>query len=71
MPELWVTEMGGAFNSGRPGVTDSFVSTSWFADALALLALHGTRVVCRQTLLGGSYALLALGSHTLQLPGRN
>ena len=60
-PDLWVTEMGGAYNSGRPGVTDAFVSTFWFADALGLLALHGTQVVCRQTLIGGSYGLLSLG----------
>ena len=52
--------MGGAFNSGRPDVTDSFASVFWFADALGTLALFGTEVVCRQTLIGGSYGLLAL-----------
>ena len=31
---LWVTEMGGAYNSGRPGVTDAFPAVFWFADAL-------------------------------------
>ena len=61
-PELWVTEMGGAYNSGCPGVTDAFPSIFWFADALAALALHGTQVVCRQTLVGGSYGLVALGT---------
>ena len=61
-PELWVTEMGGAYNSGRPGVTDAFVSAFWYADALGTLAAHRTKVVCRQTLLGGSYGLIALGN---------
>ena len=59
--ELWVTEMGGAYNSGRPGVTDAFVSAFWYADALGILASHSTKVVCRQTLLGGNYGLVALG----------
>ena len=66
--KLWVSEMGGAYNSGAPGVTDSFASTFWYADALGTLALHGTRVVCRQTLLGGSYALLALGHQQSGMP---
>ena len=59
---LWVPELGGAYNSGRPRVTDSFVSGFWYLDALGVLALAGTQVVCRQTLLGGSYALLELGA---------
>lgn len=53
--------MGGAFNSGCPGVTDAFPSVFWYADALGTLAQHGTQVVCRQTLLGGSYGLVSLG----------
>jgi uncharacterized membrane protein YgcG len=60
--ERWVTEMGGAYNSGRPGVTDAFASSFWYADALGTLALHRTHVVCRQTLVGGSYALISLGA---------
>eukprot|EP00966_Prymnesium_polylepis_P330522 7386156-Prymnesium_polylepis.1 len=31
VPELWVTELGGAYNSGRPGVTDAFLSSFWRA----------------------------------------
>ena len=58
---VWVPELGGAYNSGRPRVTNSFVSGFWYLDALGVLALAGTQVVCRQTLLGGSYALLELG----------
>ena len=58
---VWVPELGGAYNSGRPRVTDSFVSSFWYLDALGVLALAGTRVVCRQTLLGGSYGLVELG----------
>lgn len=66
---LWVTEMGGAYNSGRPGVTDAFASSFWYLDALGVLSLHGTSVVCRQTLLGGSYGLLALGGRPADRPG--
>ena len=42
-------------------VTDSFVSSFWYLDSLGVLALAGTQVVCRQTLLGGSYGLVELG----------
>ena len=35
--ELWVTELGGAYNSGRPGVTDVFLSSFWYLDALGVL----------------------------------
>ena len=66
-PELWVTEMGGAYNSGSPSVTDAFASSLWFADALGLLALHGTRVVCRQSFVGGNYNLLNLGQAPYQM----
>ena len=31
-PEIWIGEAGGAYNSGRPGVTDSFTSSFWFLD---------------------------------------
>ena len=58
---VWVPELGGAYNSGRPKVTDSFVSSFWYLDSLGVLALAGTQVVCRQTLLGGSYGLVELG----------
>ena len=59
--QVWVPELGGAYNSGRPRVTDAFVSGFWYIDALGSLALAGTQVVCRQTLIGGSYSLLSLG----------
>ena len=42
--ELWVTELGGAYNSGRPGVTDSFLSSFWYLDALGVLTRHATKV---------------------------
>ena len=60
--QVWVPELGGAYNSGRPRVTDAFVSGFWYIDALGSLALAGTQVVCRQTLIGGSYSLLSLGA---------
>ena len=58
---LWVAELGGAYNSGRHGATDVYVSSFWYADALGSLARLGAQTVCRQTLLGGSYSLLSLG----------
>jgi hypothetical protein len=53
-----ITETGGAYNSGRSGLTDSFVSGFWFNDLLGALARHGHAFGCRQAILGGHYALL-------------
>ena len=57
-PELWMSEAGGAYNSGAAGVTDAFHSSFWFLDGLGVLAQRGHHTFCRQTLAGGSYGLL-------------
>lgn len=57
-PEIWMGEAGGAYNSGRPGVTDTFHSSFWFLDSLGILAARGHQAFCRQTLIGGNYGLL-------------
>ncbi|XP_052160514.1 heparanase-like protein 3 isoform X2 [Oryza glaberrima] len=50
----WVGESGGAYNSGRHLVTDSFV----FLDQLGMSAKYDTKSYCRQSLIGGNYGLL-------------
>ncbi|XP_042463801.1 heparanase-like protein 3 [Zingiber officinale] len=54
----WVGEAGGAYNSGRHLVTDSFVFSFWFLDQLGMSATYDTKTYCRQTLVGGNYGLL-------------
>ena len=61
-PELWMSEAGGAYNSGAAGVTDAFHSSFWFLDGLGVLAQRGHHTFCRQTLAGGSYGLLNTSS---------
>lgn len=56
--ENWVTETGHALYGGEPGLSDSFASTLWWLDELALLAREGVSRVFRQALIGGSYGLL-------------
>lgn len=56
--ELWVGEIAAAWHSGEPGVTNRFISSFWYADALGLLATLNHTGFCRQTLIGGNYGLL-------------
>jgi len=56
--KIWVGEAGGAYNSGRDQVTNSFNSGFWFLDQLAIFALNNNGVYCRQSLVGGFYSLL-------------
>ncbi|CAI9754087.1 unnamed protein product [Fraxinus pennsylvanica] len=54
----WVGESGGAYNSGGPHVSDTFVDSFWYLDQLGMAAKYSTKVYCRQTLIGGNYGLL-------------
>ncbi|XP_068656282.1 heparanase-like protein 1 isoform X2 [Aristolochia californica] len=54
----WVGESGGAYNSGGRLVSNTFVNSFWYLDQLAMAAKYGTKVYCRQTLIGGNYGLL-------------
>ncbi|PKA63060.1 Heparanase-like protein 3 [Apostasia shenzhenica] len=54
----WVGEAGGAYNSGRHLVTDSFVFSFWYLDQLGMSSVYNTKTYCRQTLIGGNYGLL-------------
>lgn len=57
---LFVSETGGAYNSGQAGVTDAFGSSFWWLALLGELGRHSHDVACRQTLVGGRYALVDL-----------
>ncbi|KAK6925066.1 Glycoside hydrolase, family 79 [Dillenia turbinata] len=54
----WVGESGGAYNSGGHLVSDTFVNSFWYLDQLGMSSKYGTKVYCRQTLIGGNYGLL-------------
>uniref|UniRef100_A0A1D1Z3K1 Heparanase-like protein 1 n=1 Tax=Anthurium amnicola TaxID=1678845 RepID=A0A1D1Z3K1_9ARAE len=54
----WVSESGGAYNSGGRGVSDTFINSFWYLDQLGLAAKYNTKVYCRQALIGGNYGLL-------------
>ena len=50
--EIWVGEIAAAWHSGEPGVTNRFISSFWYADALGLLATINHTGFCRQSLIG-------------------
>ncbi|KAL2939937.1 Heparanase-like protein 3 [Bienertia sinuspersici] len=54
----WVSEAGGAYNSGHNHVTNAFVMSFWYLDQLGMAARYDTKTYCRQTLIGGDYGLL-------------
>lgn len=59
---LWVGEGAMAYNSGREGVTNSFISTAWYASLLSSLSKTQPvphSVYCRQALIGGYYELIS------------
>ena len=47
-PEIWMGEAGGAYNSGRPGVTDAFTSSFWYLDGFGILSENSEQTFCRQ-----------------------
>ncbi|KAK1418455.1 hypothetical protein QVD17_27600 [Tagetes erecta] len=54
----WVSEAGGAYNSGQNLVTNAFVFSFWYLDQLGMSSIYDTKTYCRQTLIGGNYGLL-------------
>ncbi|KAJ9555152.1 hypothetical protein OSB04_009766 [Centaurea solstitialis] len=61
----WVGEAGGAYNSGRDRVSNTFVFSFWYTnfsyrylDQLGMASSYDTKTYCRQTLIGGNYGLL-------------
>ncbi|NNM53650.1 MAG: glycoside hydrolase, partial [Spirochaetales bacterium] len=55
---IWITESGHALYGGEPGISNTFLSTLWWLDQLALYAVEGVDVVFRQSLVGSDYGLL-------------
>ncbi|XP_027183359.1 heparanase-like protein 3 [Coffea eugenioides] len=56
--KAWVGEAGGAYNSGRNLVTNTFAFSFWYLDQLGMASSYDTKTYCRQTLVGGNYGLL-------------
>lgn len=56
--ENWITETAHALFGGEEGLSNTFVSTLWWMDALSLLAREGADKVFRQSLVGARYGLL-------------
>jgi len=56
---IWLGETGGASGGGQPNVSNAFCDTLWWLDELGQMAEKGVSVVCRQTLAGSDYGLLA------------
>ncbi|CAA0821074.1 Heparanase-like protein 3 [Striga hermonthica] len=54
----WIGESGGVYNSGRDGITNTFLFSFWYLDHMGLASVYDTKVYCRQTLIGGNYGLL-------------
>ncbi|KAI3701517.1 hypothetical protein L6452_26660 [Arctium lappa] len=54
----WVSEGGGAYNSGQNHVSNAFVFSFWYLDQLGISSVYNTKTYCRQTLIGGNYGLL-------------
>ncbi|KAM0008591.1 putative glycosidase [Helianthus debilis subsp. tardiflorus] len=54
----WVSEAGGAYNSGQNLVTNAFVFSFWYLDQLGMSSIYDTKTYCRQSLIGGNYGLL-------------
>ncbi|KAL4311825.1 hypothetical protein GQ457_01G017230 [Hibiscus cannabinus] len=55
----WVSESGGAFNSGSKDVSPTFVDGFWYLDQMGMVATYDQKVFCRQALVGGNYGLLS------------
>ncbi|KAH7516050.1 hypothetical protein FEM48_Zijuj10G0093600 [Ziziphus jujuba var. spinosa] len=56
--EAWITEAGGALQSGGRDVSHTFVDGFWYLDQLGMASTYNHKVYCRQAFLGGNYALL-------------
>ncbi|XP_048318964.2 heparanase-like protein 1 [Ziziphus jujuba] len=54
----WISEAGGAYQSGGRDVSHTFVDGFWYLDQLGMSSTFNHKVYCRQALLGGNYALL-------------
>ncbi len=55
---MWLGETGSAQCGGVKGVSDKVESSFWWLDQLGLAARTGQKLVIRQSIYGGDYALL-------------
>ena len=56
--EVWTGETGSAQCGGEAKLSDRFISSFWWADQLGRGATLGQKVMIRQSLIGGDYALI-------------
>ncbi|BFM51428.1 glycoside hydrolase [Marinomonas sp. THO17] len=56
--EIWTGESGSAQCGGQTKLSDRFISSFWWADQLGRGAKLGQKVMIRQSLIGGDYALI-------------
>lgn len=56
--ELWTSETGSAQCGGQSKLSDRFISSFWWADQLGQGAVNHQKVMIRQSLIGGDYALI-------------
>ncbi|GKV43871.1 hypothetical protein SLEP1_g51121 [Rubroshorea leprosula] len=54
----WVGEAFRAYNSGSKDVSHTFADGFWYLDQLGMTSTFNHKVFCRQTFIGGNYALL-------------
>ncbi|PPR99142.1 hypothetical protein GOBAR_AA21533 [Gossypium barbadense] len=54
----WVSESGGALHGGAKDLSPTFADGFWYLDQLGMASSYNHKVFCRQTLIGGNYALL-------------
>ncbi|MBA0785629.1 hypothetical protein Gotri_025556 [Gossypium trilobum] len=52
-----VSESGGALQGGVKDVSPTFADGFWYFDQLGIASTYNHKVFCRQTLIGGNYAL--------------
>ncbi|XP_052880922.1 heparanase-like protein 1 [Gossypium arboreum] len=54
----WVSKSGGALHGGAKDLSPTFADGFWYLDQLGMASTYNHKVFCRQTLIGGNYALL-------------
>ena len=55
---VWIGESAAAWEGGRNGITNGFVSAFWYLDTLGQAASMGHAAFCRSSLVGNQYGLL-------------
>ncbi|XVF43060.1 hypothetical protein PTKIN_Ptkin02bG0010600 [Pterospermum kingtungense] len=53
----WVSEAGGVSDNGHKNVSPTFADGFWYLDQLGMASTFNHKIFCRQTFIGGNYAL--------------